>query len=148
MSAFSFFGRAFLPFGWALGIVTHFPKNPTNRIPKYVSTNGPQQWSVFVYSSNYCEWIDWHSELKLHLHSLGDPAPTSAPSKKSPSRISWMGWNCAPGVSFFGQYYFFFSSVSFRVPFFSFLLLALRGDLFSSCHIWPQVFCVDSYLPP
>jgi hypothetical protein len=55
MSAFSFFGRAFLPFGWALGIVTHFPKNPTKRIPKYVSTNGPQQWSVFVYSSNYNE---------------------------------------------------------------------------------------------
>jgi hypothetical protein len=31
---------------------------------------------------------------------LSDPAPTSAPSKKSRSAISWMGWNCPPRGQF------------------------------------------------
>jgi hypothetical protein len=41
-----------------------------------------------------------HTQVSLDMSSgLSDPAPTSTPSKNSRSGISWMGWNCPPGVS-------------------------------------------------
>jgi hypothetical protein len=46
--------------------------------------------------------------LKGILFGLSDPAPTGAPSKKSCSGISWMGWNCPPVDSLLGQYFIFF----------------------------------------
>jgi hypothetical protein len=62
--------------------------------------------------SNY-SWMGWE---------IGPEWATSAPSKKSRSGISWMGWNCPPGVSSFGQWFFFlplslfFGSWLFFIP--------------------------------
>jgi hypothetical protein len=42
-------------------------------------------------------------ETKPVFLGLSDPALTSAPSEKSRSGISWMEWNCPPGVSLLGQ---------------------------------------------
>jgi hypothetical protein len=52
---------------------------------------------VSQFCSNYC------LQSSMLLVGLSDPAPTSAPSKKSRSGITWMGWTCPPGVSSFGQ---------------------------------------------
>ncbi len=65
---------------------------------------------------------------------MSEPAPTSAPSKKSSSGISWMGWNCPPR----GQYFFFPSA-----PFFPLAQFLFGGTvfllLFFLAHPWPQV---------
>jgi hypothetical protein len=63
-------------------------------------------------------WVaaNWMGQ-KLPQIGLSDPAPTSAPSKKSHSGISWMGWNCPPGVSLPGQYVFFLLVLFFSAQF-------------------------------
>ncbi len=67
---------------------------------------------------------------------MSDLAPTSAPSKKSRSGISWMGWNCSPGVSSLGQFKFFSVGLFFWV----------HNLFFFSHNPWPQVFFGTSYL--
>jgi hypothetical protein len=56
--------------------------------------------------------------FKQVSNRLSDPAPTNAPSKKSPSWISWMGWNCPPRGQFkkIPSETFFFGSPS--LPFY------------------------------
>jgi hypothetical protein len=52
---------------------------------------------------------------------LSDPAPISAPSKKSRSGISWMGWNCPRGQltwSWSVYIYIFFSAFFSQLDFF------------------------------
>ncbi len=65
--------------------------------PAVGSTIGQDFWSnlyycgfqkTFLNNLYKCQfhWLEWPST------GLSDPAPTSAPSKKSHSGISWMGW--------------------------------------------------------
>jgi hypothetical protein len=68
-------------------------------------------------------------QLTMGTMGLSDQAPTSAPSKKSRSGISWMGWTCPPGVSLFGQKFFFFFLAFF---FLSNLFFFLGAHCFSS----------------
>jgi hypothetical protein len=86
---------------------------------------------------------------------LSDPAPTSAPSQKSSSGISWMGWNCPPGVSLLGQYFFFSSAPFFpswiffpsSVFFFSFLFLFFREQFFYH-FFFGKLLPTPTHLPP
>jgi len=140
------------------GIVTHFPKNPTKRIPKYVPTNRPQQWSVFVCSSNYCEWIDWHSELKTSFARLERPSTHQCTIQKIMFWDFMDGMKLSPRGQFLSSVIFilFFScafswvllfSFFFQLTFFSF------GPswrvIFFLPHLTPSFFFFfDSYLPP
>ncbi len=71
-------------------------------------------------------------EIIGHSHGLSDPALTSAPSKKSHSGISWMGWNCPPRGQLPGQLKnipsekLFFHNL-FSQPFFFFFFFFFPG---------------------
>jgi hypothetical protein len=75
-------------------------------------------------------WDKW----KFVKLGLSEPAPTSAPSKKSRSGISWMGWSCPPvplrgqffwsAVFFFSWDFFFGSSLFFSWAHFGFFFWA------------------------
>jgi hypothetical protein len=78
-------------------------------------------------------------QLTMGTMGLSDEAPTSAPSKKSRSGISWMGWTCPPGVSLFGQKFIFFLLAFF---FLSDLFFFWGAHCFSSwAHFGFILFC-------
>ncbi len=76
-------------------------------------------------------------QTSVVLMGFSDPAPTSAPSKKSRSGISLMGWNCPPGVSLPGRWFFSFSpffSAQFLFPSLIFIFYFFCGQfLFHFC---------------
>jgi hypothetical protein len=94
-------------------------------------------------------WVaaNWMGQ-KLPQIGLSDPAPTSAPSKKSHSRISWMGWNCSPGVSLPGQYFFFFFWSFFFQPNFYSLFLSSVFFWGGRTVFYSTFFLGSSYIPP
>jgi len=92
---------------------------------------------------------------------LSDAAPTSAPSKKSRSGISWMGWNCPPGVSLLVSSFYFSLGLFLLMLFFSLALTFFSlAFYFLSHHPWTQFFFLGTptyssnlsnpptYLPP
>jgi hypothetical protein len=90
--------------------------------------------------------------LKRQQHFLGlsNSAPTSAPSEKSSSGISWMGWN----ILRLGQHHFFFLLGLFFLFynfFFFFFFFLMVTVFFLSCffwsHPWPQIY-FGNLLPP
>jgi len=84
------------------------------------------------------------------------PAPTSAPSMKSCSGISCMGWNCPPGVSLVGQEFFFscfsFSSFSLFSSSFFFVPPSLNPMFYTELLLtpptYPHPFHHPTHLPP
>ncbi len=110
-----------------------------------------------IIADGKCFKIRWYQNSMFMVNSsclcttlimvgLSDPAPTSAPSTKSRSGISWMGWNCPPGVSLLGQYFFFLLVLFFPARFF------LSGDNFLITFFFsltpdPKIFLGISYLP-
>ncbi len=87
---------------------------------------------------------------------MSDPAPTSAPSKKSSFGISWMGWNCPPGITLLGQHFFFLLLLFFPARLFS-LAQFFLGNSFFITFFWltldPKYFSgkllpTPTHLPP
>ncbi len=147
MSAFFYFHRAFLPFGWALGDSNTFPKESNKKNSKICT----YKWTSTMVCFCVLLQLLWMNRLTLW-------------KKTSFARLEWPGtrtiekilfWDFMDGMKLSprGQFlwsvvfFFFFPPVLFLGFFFFlffpsllFFLSALPGELFSSCHTWPQVF--------
>jgi hypothetical protein len=156
MSAFSFFGRAFLPFGWALGDGNTFPKesNKTNsKICIYKWTSTMVCFCVLLQ-------LLWMNRLTLWIKTsfarLEWPSTHQCTIQTIPFWDFMDGMKLSPRGQFLWSVLFFFLLCFFLGFFFFFFffqltfffLLALPGDFFLPTTSDPKFFFGTPTSPP
>ncbi len=139
---------------WKGILLNFFVLSKASSNSSHIIVNQPLTYTILLTKPFFltCMRKQQPREIIVHSHGLSEPAPTSAPSQKSHSGISWVGWNCPPRGQLLGQLKQFpLETVFFFII--SFLRFFFKSYFFSN-NPWSQVFFLyplpmpPTYLPP